>query len=245
MSIDKSSFPSRPQKFWTRQKINFGFGIQTFSKSYFGSATSHGTRYGFGGFEFGRTRFGTAGDNRGPTSSFAKIDNYWGHTGRLSGKCIAARGELAGEEWYWYKHMDERTGCRPRPTKILGHYKTLRKAKINSITAYIYHRWKIMSDEDKEIYQKKVQGKSITGINKYIKDFFAKWGFGKCEFAKGKFGSFHYALCFFGFSTVAFGMGAFGSNYPEPRRLGFGIQSFGEMRFGSNLRSKRELRKYR
>jgi hypothetical protein len=237
--------PSRPNMFLTRQRINFGFGLQTFSKSYFGAPTSHGTRFGFGGFGFSRARFGTPGPSRGPTSSFARIDNYWGHVGRLFKRCIAASGELASEEIYWHKHMDNRTGCKPKPTKITAHCQTLRRAKINGITAYIYHQWKMMSDEDKRKFIERAKGKPVTGINIYLKEFFSRWGFGKNGFSRIKFGSYHYPLVFFGFSTVAFGMGAFGSSYPEPRRLGFGVQTFGEMRFGSNIRRERKIREFR
>jgi hypothetical protein len=92
-------------------------------------------------------RFGSAGPDRGPTSSFAKIDNYQGYEGRLNKRCIAASGELASEEIYWQKHMDKRSGCIPKPTKVASHYLTLRRAKINGITAYIYNRWKKLSDQ--------------------------------------------------------------------------------------------------
>ena len=245
MGVQISNMPIRPRKFLTRQRINFGFGLQTFSKSMFGADTSHGTRFGFGAFGFGRARFGTAGSNRGPTSSFAKIDNYWGYVGRLFKRCIAASGELASEDLYWHKHMDNRTGCRPKPTKILAHYVTLRKAKINSITAYIYWQWKEKTEEEKEVYKKIAAGKPMTGINIFLKQFFESYGFGKPAFGDSKFGSYHYPLHYFGFSTVAFGMGAFGTSYPEPRRFGFGVQTFGEMRFGSNIRRERKIREFR
>ena len=190
-------------------------------------------------------RFGTCGPGRGPTSSFAKLDNYWGHVGRLHKRVIGAYGQLASEEIYWRKHMDRRYGCRPYPTKMAGHYHTFRRAKINGVIAYIFWQWKKMSDHKKKPYIQQARGKPVTGINLFVKEFMLSWGFGKGGFGTKKFGSFHYPLAFFGFTTVAFGMGAFGSYYPQPRRLGFGLQTFGEMRFGSNLRRDRQLMKFR
>lgn len=88
-----TGYPDITNQYWTRKKINFGFGIQTFGLSSFGSSISHGTRLGFGGYGFGQLRFGSVGPGRGPTSSFAKIDNYQGYSGRLNQKCISASGE--------------------------------------------------------------------------------------------------------------------------------------------------------
>lgn len=200
---------------------------------------------GFGHYCFGKIRFGSAGPNRGPTSSFAKIDNYQGYLGRLNQKCISASGELAAEEIYWQKSMDNRSACIPKPTKIASHYLNLRRAKINGLTAYIYYRWKKLSDSDKERYKKLAENKRMSGINIFLKEYFAKWGFAKGSFGEVEFGSCHQPPVFYGFSTVAFGMGSFGTAYPEPRRLGFGIQAFGEIRFGSNLRKDRKIREFR
>lgn len=232
-------------KYWTRKRVNFGFGIQTFGISNFGSSISHGTRLGFGEFSFGKIRFGSAGPDRGPTSSYGRIDNYQGYEGRLNNKCIAASGELAAEEIYWHKHVDKRSACIPKPTKVASHYLTLRRAKINGLTAYIYYRWKKLSADEKTEYKKLASGKRMSCINIFLKEYFDNWGFGKSSFGSIKFGSCHQPPIFYGFSTVAFGMGAFGTPYPEPRRLGFGVQPFGEVRFGSNLRKNRKLRVFR
>lgn len=238
-------YPYISNKYWTRKKVSFGFGIQTFALSSFGSSISHGTILGFGDYGFGQIRFGSAGPGRGPTSSFGKIDNYQGYTGRLNQKCVVASGELASEEIYWQKNIDKRSGCIPKPTKIASHYLNLRRVKINGLTAYIYYRWKKLTDCEKERYKKLARGKRMSGINIFLKEYFAKWGFAKGGFGEVEFGSCHQAPVFYGFSTVAFGMGAFGTHYPEPRRLGFGIQPFGEIRFGSNLRKERKLRVFR
>jgi len=207
--------------------------------SSFGSSLGHGTRFGFGIFEFAKSRFGSPGPDRGPTSSFARIDNYRGYTGRLSKKCIKARGQLSAEEIYWPTGKDNQTGCRPKSTLIPGHYHTLRKAKINSILAYLYYKWNGLSGDEKDKYKTAARGRKLNGINLYIKEYMLNWGFNKSGFGEYEFGSYHQPFHFYGFSTVAFGIAAFGTPYPQPRRFGFGIQSFGEMRFGSNLRTKR------
>ena len=49
---DKSS--RKADKYWTRKKVKFGFGIQSFSNSSFGSSLGHGSRFGFANFEFGK-----------------------------------------------------------------------------------------------------------------------------------------------------------------------------------------------
>lgn len=232
------------KKFWTRRRINFGFGIQSFATSSFGGPGSHGRRFGFGEYEYGRLRFGSPGPHRGPTTSSNEIDFYQGYRGRLSSLCIRARGELAAEEIYWRKYTDRRIGCRPFSNKIPGHYVTLRRAKINGITAYLYYQWRTMPPAEKEWYKGMARGKRLSGINCFLKVFFRTWGFGRASFGLKAFGSHHQPPVFFGFATVAFGQGAFGTPYPRPRRLGFGVQPFGEIRFGSNLLKKRILREF-
>src|SRR5690554_1933714 len=113
--MPNGNYPGISNKYWTRKKVSFGFGIQTFGLSCFGSSISHGTRFSFSDYGFGQLRFGSAGPNRGPTSSYGKIDNYQGYTGRLNQRCIGASGELAGDEIYWIKHRDRRTACIPKP----------------------------------------------------------------------------------------------------------------------------------
>ena len=230
-------------KYWTRKQINFGFGIQPFSSSLFGSSKGHGSNYSFGEFSFSKIPFGSPNSMRFREDGPGKIQNHKSHKGRLSQLAVSAEGSLAGEEYY-YKD-DKISFCKPKNTKITGHYQTLRKAKINSIAAYIYYKWNKLSPNEKEKYNIKAKDKSLSGINIFFKEFFANWGFAKSSFGKSKFGSYHLPLHYYGFSTVAFGMGVFGTNYPEPKRNTFARQSFGEMRFGGNIRKDREIREFR
>jgi len=231
--------------YWTRRRLNFGFGLTTFSKSYFGSAKSHWARFGFGNYEFGRQRFGEASNYHGKTASFAKIDCYQGHIGRLYKRCISATGRLASEETYWRNHFTRRTACFPKSQKLIGKYLSFKGAKRRGTVSYIYQRWKKLTDEEKAVYHEKAKGKPVHGQNLFLKEFFEAWGFGRGAFGVVKFGAPHYPVIYFGFSTVAYGMGAFGTAYPEPRRLGFGVQSFGELRFGGNRRDDWKLREFR
>ena len=231
-------------KYWTRKKVEFGFGIQCFSNSSFGSSLGHGFRFGFANFEFGKIRFGSPFSDREPTSNFSKIDNYRGYVGRLSNKCITATGQLSAEEIYWPNGKDRRTGCRPKSTIVPGHYHTLRKAKINSIMAYLYYKWNKLSKNQKAKYTVKTKGKNLNGINLYIKKYMNNWGFAKSNFGENEFGSYHQPFHFYGFSTVAFGIAAFETPYPQPRRMGFDVQAFGEMRFGNKLRTERKIREF-
>lgn len=244
MKVEYDRSSKVADKYWTRKKVKFGFGIQSFSNSSFGSSLGHGSRFGFGNFEFRKIRFGSPGPDRGPTSSHSKIDNYRGYVGRLSNKCINATGQLSAEEVYWPNGKGKRTGCRPKSTIIPGHYHTLRKAKINSIMAYLYYKWNKLSELEKARYKRNAKGKNLNSINLYIKEYMDNWGFAKGGFGRNEFGSFHQPLHFYGFSTVAFGISAFGTPYPQPRRMGLGVQAFGEMRFGSNLRTERTIREF-
>jgi len=230
-------------KYWTRKQINFGFGIQPFSSSLFGSSKGHGSNYSFGEFTFSKIPFGSPNIDRFSEDGPGKIQNHKGHQGRLTNIVLTAEGPLAGEEYYFKD--GKINGCKPKNTKITGHYQTLRKAKINSIAGYIYYKWNKMSLNEKEKYNNKAKGKSLSGINIFFKEFFNNWGFAKTSFGKSKFGSYHLPLHFYGFSTVAFGMGAFGTAYLKPKRNTFSNQPFGEMRFGGNIRKDRKIREFR
>jgi len=231
-----------PKKYWTRINPRFGFGLQPFGKSNFGSSRGFGTRFGFGEYGFGQVRFGSPGPTRGPLKSKGLIDSYQMPRSRLQGLVISARGSIFGEEIYWPK-VDNRTGCIPRPTKVASHYHTLRRAKINSIAGQIYYYWKKLPPQEKAKYNRRAREESspMSGLNLFFKEFFDSWGFGKGGFGEVGFGSPHFPLHFFGFGTVAFGMGSFGSHYPAPRRLGFGVQPFGESRFGGRVRANRRV----
>ena len=229
-------------KYWTRKQINFGFGIQTFGTSLFGASKGHGDNYSFGEFQFSKVPFGSPNGKRFSKYGPGKILNHQGHKGRISNLVLTAKGTLAGEEYYSIK--GNINFCKAKGTKIIGHYHNLKKAKINSLVSYIYYQWNKLSQKEKDKYNKSAEGKNLSGINIYFKDFFDHWGFGKGKFGKEKFASYHFPIHYYGFSTVAFGMGAFGTPYPTPRRNTFGNQPFGEMRFGGNIRGDRKIREF-
>jgi len=230
------------RKYWTRRAPRFGFGLQPFGNSNFGSSRGFGTRFGFGHYGFGQVRCGSPGPTRGPIKSRGLIDSYQLPSSRLQGLVISARGIIFGEEIYWPKN-DNRTGCIPRPTKVASHYVNLPRAKLNSLVHQIYHYWKKLPEEEKQKYNRRaaLETSPMAGNNLFFKEIVDSWGFGKGGFGREKFGGYHFPLHFFGFGTVAFGQGAFGSHYPAPRRMGLGLQPFGESRFGGRVRVNRRV----